>query len=116
MQRGLTFLRLIIRFLRLHSVDVLFVAKDASRTYEYRSRRYSPIFDTLREQFEASGARCLTISPPSRSLRAMLLTEILLHSGPSSSCSEGGPLRLCCSRPVCDERLRTSAEASESSS
>lgn len=63
-RRLLVLVRLIITLLGLRQVDVLFVVKDASRPYLYQGRRYSPVFDTLRDRFEASGATCLTITPP----------------------------------------------------
>lgn len=48
----------------LKPVDILFAVHDGHRTYEYKDKAYSPLIDSLQEQYLKKGFSCLTIALP----------------------------------------------------
>jgi hypothetical protein len=49
---------------KLKRVDILFVIYDFNRTYRYKNRAYSPLLDSLQEDYFKQGYSCLTIAAP----------------------------------------------------
>lgn len=49
---------------KLKRVDILFVIYDFNRTYRYQDKAYSPLLDSLQEDYRNQGYSCLTIAAP----------------------------------------------------